>query len=85
MSLLNTSILRKKSKVSNSISTVGFLLINLFYLSLYVIVLEKRDHFAVKLFFQYKQVKVDTQLGFVHNSGCLNYHISGLEGQILML
>ena len=34
----------------------------------YVIVLEKRDHFTVKLFFQYKQIKVDTQLGFVHNS-----------------
>ena len=40
----------------------------------YVIVLEKRDHFAVKLFFQYKQIKVDTQLGFVHNSECLNGH-----------
>ena len=39
---------------------------------LYVIVLEKRDHFAVKLFFQYKQVKVDIQLSFVHNSACLN-------------
>ena len=34
---------------------------------------EKRDHFAVKLFFQYKQIKVDTQLGFVHNSRCLYY------------
>ena len=38
----------------------------------YVIVLEKRDHLAVKLFFQYKQIKVDTQQGFVHNSECLN-------------
>ena len=37
-----------------------------------MIVLEKRDHFAVTLFFQYKQVKVDTQLGFVHDSECLN-------------
>ena len=37
-----------------------------------MIVLEKRDHFEVKLFFQYKQIKVDTQHGFVHNSGCLN-------------
>ena len=42
------------------------------YMLTNVIVLEKRDHFAVKLFFQYKQVKVDTQLGFVHNSECLN-------------
>ena len=42
------------------------------FLTLYVIVLEKRDHFAVKLFSQYKQIKVDTQLGFVHNSECLN-------------
>ena len=25
-----------------------------------MIVLEKRDHFTVKLFFQYKQIKVDT-------------------------
>ena len=41
-------------------------------LTLFVIVLEKRDHFAVKLFFQYKLIKVDTQLGFVHNSECLN-------------
>ena len=31
--------------------------------AIYVIVLEKRDHFAVELFFQYKQIKVDTQLG----------------------
>ena len=31
-------------------------------MSTYVIVLEKRDHFTVKLFFQYKQIKVDTSL-----------------------
>ena len=37
-----------------------------------VIVLEKRDHFAVELFFQYKQIKVDTQLGFAYKSECLN-------------
>ena len=37
-----------------------------------VIILEKRDHFVVKLFNQYEQIKVDTQLGFVHNSKCLN-------------
>ena len=38
-----------------------------------VIVLEKRDHFAVKHIFQYRQMKVDTLLGFVHNSECSMY------------
>ena len=52
----------------------------------YVIVLEKRDHFAVKLYFQYRQTKEDTQLGFVHNFERLNQHnISGLERQIFVL
>ena len=38
----------------------------------YVIVLEKRSNFAVKLFFQYEPLKLGTLVDFVHNSESLN-------------
>ena len=38
----------------------------------YVIVLEKRSNFAVKLIFQYEPLKTGTLIDFVHNSECLN-------------
>ena len=41
-------------------------------LSTFVIVLEKRSNFAVKLIFQYEPLKTGTQIDFVHNSECFN-------------
>ena len=38
----------------------------------YVIVLEKRSNFAVKLIFQYEPLKTGTLIDFVHNSEYLN-------------
>ena len=40
--------------------------------SIYVIVLEKRSNFAVKLIFQYEPLKLVTLVDFVHNPECLN-------------
>ena len=37
----------------------------------YVIVLEKRSNFAVKLIFQCEPLKTGTLIDFVHNSECL--------------
>ena len=45
------------------------------YLTVYttfVIVLEKRSNFAVKLIFQNKLLKSDTQADFVYNPECSN-------------
>ena len=39
---------------------------------LYVIALEKRSNFAVKLIFQYEPLKLVTPVDFVHNSECFN-------------
>ena len=39
---------------------------------IFVIVLEKRSNFAVKLIFQYEPLKLVTLVDFVHNSECLN-------------
>ena len=44
----------------------------LYYKMTYVIVLEKRSNFAVKLIFQYEPLKLVTLVDFVHNPECLN-------------
>ena len=38
----------------------------------FVIVLEKRSNFAVKLILQYEPLKTGTLIDFVHDSECLN-------------